>query len=389
MAGKNKILYYAGWNSFTHIGGAYNLARSMPDVEFHVVSAEKWPFRNLENVTFHKLIRPNCAMRIDEKFFLHTYPYEKDLGDLDKYRKHLFEYLKLLRNIQPNLVVVDITLEIAIWSKFLGYPVALFYETLDSDNLRHQLAWNNVDSILVRYPKHFVATIEPNLNSKMFFSGGVSKFDSMEIATNRERNFEVTGAVKDKRKIVTVLSSSHSYNNAQVRKYFETICEALNNESEKIQCFMLYPENDKLAERLKEQYKNINFVIGVFNKVQYYLAISDLVITGAGMGATMESAYFRVPMLIIPVPWIIKEQALKANGLESIGAAKVVNPAGMIPEDITSKMYEMLGNKDLLQNMKDNERKLIDKNGYKRLASHINRMLKSSKCQNKISVIRD
>lgn len=123
---KSKILYYAGWNSFTHIGGAYNLARYMPDVEFHVVSAEKWPFRKLDNVVFHKLTRPNCAMRIDDKFFLHTYPYEKDLGDLDKYRMHLSEYLKLLQKIHPNLVIVDITLEIAIWTKYLGYPVALF-----------------------------------------------------------------------------------------------------------------------------------------------------------------------------------------------------------------------------------------------------------------------
>ncbi len=389
MKTKSKVLYYAGWNSFTHIGCAYNLAKIMPEVDFHVASAEKWPFEPLPNLTFHKLYRPNCAMRIDEKFYLHTYPYEKELGDVKRYRKHFFSYIDLVKKVDPNLILVDITLEIAVWSKYLGYPVGLFYETFDSNNLRHQLAWDNVDEIFVRYPKKFVEQIENNINLKMVFLGGVSKFDLIDKMPSKEESADEIGLKSDDRKVITILSSSHSHNNAQVRRYFETICEAMNVESDKYQVFMLYPKKDSIITHLQHKYKNINYVVGVFNKVHNYLINSDMVITGAGMGATMESAYFRVPMLMIPVPWIISEQMMKAKALEDIGVAHVVDPIDMTPEVIRIETEAILSCPETVEKMKDAERALIDKKGYQRLAQKVRKMLRSSSAISKSSVLND
>jgi|GEM_PF-1527380 len=385
---KSKVLYYAGWNSFTHVGGAYYLAKVMPDVQFHVVSAEKWPFPPQENIIFHKLFRPNCAMRFDERIFLHSYPYENELGDINKYRKHIFGFLDIIKKINPNLVISDITLEIALLAKFFGYPTCAFYETVDTNNLRHKLAWDNVDSILVRYPRRFLEYVEPNIHSKMFFSGGVSKFDFIEKKSTAEESKSIIGLEKGK-KAVTFLASSHSHSNLQVKKYFANICEGLSLLSSQYQPFVLYPKNDRLVTSLKRKYKKLTFVVGVFNQVHHYLASSGLVLTAAGQGAIMESAYFRTPMLLIPAPWIINEQMVKATALEKMGAAKVINPVSMTPEIIQSEAEKILGNKDLRDKMRDKERELIDKKGYQRLSRHIYKMLNSSYCIDKISVIND
>lgn len=382
------VLYYAGWNSFTHVGGAYNLAKVMPDTLFHVVTAEKWPFSPLPNLIYHHLYRPNCAMRFDEKIYLHTYSYEKELGDVRKYRKHIFSYIELLKKIDPNLVISDITLEVALWAKFLGYPTCVFYETLETNNLRHKIVWDNAESILVRYPKRLIEQIEPNIHSKMFFAGGVSKFDLIDELPTKEESKKIIG-LKNGQQLVTFLASSHSHNNVQVKKYFRTICEALDKMPENVKCCVLYPTKDSLSFSLKRRYKKLNFIIGVFNQVHHYLGLSDVVVTAAGMGATMESAYFRAPMLLVPAPWIINEQMIKAEALEKIGAARLINPVTMTAETIEHELKLLLNNPELREKIKEKERILIDKKGYTRLARHITKMLNSSYCVNKSSILND
>lgn len=385
---KSIILYYAGWNSFTHVGGAFYLAKMMPDVLFHVASAEKWPFPPQKNIIFHKLYKPNCAMRIDDRFFLKTYPYENNLGDINKYRKHIFGFVELLKKINPNLVISDITLEVALLSKYFGYPTCVFYETVETNNLRHKLAWDNVDSILVRYNKRFLEYVEPNIHSKMFFAGGVSKFDLIEKKSTNEQSKKLIGLQKN-RKAVTFLASSHSHNNGQVKRYFQCICEGLNMLPSEYQCFVLYPQKDQLVNSLRKKCKNLNFIVGVFNQVHHYLAVSDIVLTAAGLGAIMESAYFRTPMLLIPVPWTINEQMIKATALEKMGAARLINPASMTPEIIKEQTLMVLEDKVLQESMKEKERELIDKKGYQRLSRHIYKMLGSNSCENKVSVLND
>lgn len=386
---KSSILYFASWNSFTHVGCAYNLAKSMPDVLFHVVTAEKWPFHKLDNVIYHRIFRPNCAMRFSEKFFLHHYPYEKELADINKYRKHFFAYTKWLQQINPNLVIVDTTLEIALLSKFMGYPTCVFYETWDSNNLRHRVTWENVDSILVRYPKEFIEKIEIRISPKMFFSGGVSKFDLYDEMPSKEKSMEVLGLKKGyKEKIITMLSSSQPQAIPQAKRYFRTICSVLNS-FEGAKSYVLYPKEDAIIKSLKRKYKNIDFIVGVYNQVNHYLSLSDVVITGAGLGATMESCYFRVPMLLIPVPWAFNEQMVKASALENMGAAKLVSPMTMNESLIRSEIQELLVNQELREKMKEKQRIMIDKRGYKRLSRHLNKMLESRVCQDKSSIKTD
>lgn len=385
---KSKVFYYAGWNSFTHVGGAYNLAKTMPNVEFHVASAEKWPFPELPNLTFHKLYRPNCAMRIDDRFFLNTYPYEKELGDIKKYRKHFFGYIDILKKIDPNLVIADITLEIALWSKFLGYPTCVFYETVETANLRHRLAWDNVDSILVRYPESFIELVEPNIHTKMFFAGGMSKFDNIEKLPSKDESRKLLGITnKEDEKVVTFLASSHSHNNPQVKRYFHIICKALNELSKEYKTFVLYPKKDSLVQKLEAEYKNIHFTVGVFNQVHHYLSLSDVVVTAAGLGAVMEASYFRVPMLLVPAPWITGDQMIKAKALEKLGAALLIDPVSINENAIIKAINKISTDPELKAKIQDKERILIDKKGYKKLAHHIQKMLNASYCINKSSVL--
>ncbi|PIS07682.1 hypothetical protein COT78_02280 [Candidatus Berkelbacteria bacterium CG10_big_fil_rev_8_21_14_0_10_43_13] len=385
---KSTVLYYAGWNSFTHIGGAYNLAKAMPDVFFHVTTAEKWPFPKLENLQYHKLYRPNCAVRFEEKIFLHTYTYERELGDIKKYRRHLFEYLQLLNKINPNMVISDITMEIALWSKFFGYPTCTFYETVDTHNLRHKIVWDNADSILVRYPKQFVEEIETNIHPKMFFCGGVSKFDLDENLPSKAEAITKIGADSNK-KTVTFLASSQSQIIPSSRKYFNFVCAGLNKVSEENNCFVLYPKKDSIVQKLQKKYSKIHFVIGIFNQVQYYLSAADVVVSGSGMGATMETCFFRVPMLQIPVPWVFKEQMIKASALERIGAARVISPVKMSAESIAGEISTLLNDTQVRKETREAQAKMIDRKGYQRLARHIQKMLNSSLCKDKISITSD
>ncbi|MEI8143354.1 MAG: glycosyltransferase [Candidatus Berkelbacteria bacterium] len=375
----SKVVYYASYNSRTHIGTSFTLAKLMPEVLFYVVTAELWPFGDLDNVIVKQIRRPNCSIRLDSKIYLHTYDYEKDLPSPVSYREHIQDYLEILKDVDPNLVIVDITYEVAIWSKLLGYPTCVFYETIDNSALRIKIAWDSVDSVLVRYPERFVKKVEGKLHSNMVFLGGTSRFDLGEKVLT-------IPSVKDSQEtVVTFVSSSNAHDNSMRNEYFQPIVAALARlKNSKVNFF--YPKNDDFIIKQQEKYRHINFIIGDFDQIERFIAKSDIIVSPAGMGIVMETSLYQKPMLLIPALWIYQEQMNKAKILHEIGACRYLDPKEMTENTVEDAICEILNDDAVRRKMKAAQKELIDGRGYYRLREKITELLASDKCMNKISI---
>ncbi len=374
----NSVLYFASHHSLTHVGSALSLSRLLPDVDLHLVTAEKLDHLNNrpDNLHISNLEEANCSIKIDERIFMRTFPYVTDPPNVNSFRKHLYGFINELERINPNLVVIDMTSEFAIIAKLLGYPTAYFYETVDNHELRFRIVFNSVDSVIVRYPKRLLEILGEKIYPSMFFAGGVSRFD------DKKRNAKADDAAVQRSSRITFISGSKTHDSEREANYYTTVIAAAR-EIPRAQLTVIYPTADEYSRKAQQLFPGVEFVIGqsdIFDILQQ----SDLVICGGGMGVVMESALANVPILSIPVPWVFEEQYKKAVALEKLGAVRMLDYRTITDRKI-KKNIALLLNPRKRQKMLLAQRALIDGLGYVRIAEHIKELLASEKCQNKIS----
>lgn len=78
------------------------------------------------------------------------------------------------------------------------------------------------------------------------------------------------------------------------------------------------------------------------------LALSDIVVTRSGSNAIFEFLYYKLPMLLIPLP--LKQsrgdQIENANDFEKHGFGKVLRQETATPEEFIEKIFELYSNRD-------------------------------------------
>lgn len=380
---KQRVLYYASHHSYTHVRSAIALARLLPETEFYIVTPEQFKLPVPNNVQVRYLTKPNFAVRLNNKIHLHRYSYEQNEPIISSHRNHVTEFINHIHDIEPHLVIIDLLAEFAVIAKFLGYPVAFFYETIDNSRERIKVVWQSVDSIIARYSESFVRAVEENIPPNMFCGGGVSRYDfKPELTKQTKSDIRRRLSIGENESVVTFISGSKTYETKQASEYYEKIFQAMENTATKK--FVLYPEEDQIVRAARKLHPTFTFVINPDEPFDY-LRSADVIISGGGMGVVMESCVANNPLLILPVPWIFDEQNRKAAVLEKIGVARSLDSRVATAEKIGEEIRE-LQKSDLAEIMKNKQTSLIDGQGYRRIADHIRRLLESDQCKKGVSL---
>ena len=105
------------------------------------------------------------------------------------------------------------------------------------------------------------------------------------------------------------------------------------------------------------------------NEIGDVFGAADLVISRGGAHTVYELAYLKKPCIIIPIPWVSRnEQESNAKLLSSAGIAEILNQEKVTSDDFRKTIFKMLRN---LNKYKLNESLIIEANGQEKLANEI------------------
>lgn len=343
-----KILFYATYGGYGHIARDFGIAKYLTDnCEVHVASGMNCPFQT-PNIEFHKLPEIPAIFCLDKPIRFTEF-YSGTEGP-KQYRQHMLEFIQLANKLDPDLIVIDVTAEFAIYSKMMGFKTAMVYITGRRDDLRHQVAYSSVDNILVPYPEGFtdVSYLPGEVRKKMFFSGGFSRFDGDQRLSNEEAKQKI-GLKKDN--FLIICSAGKGDFAQRLYKIFEDITGDLS---------------DITSVTLKGSEPE--------KQVKLYLSAADLAITGAGDNTVMENCYYQIPMIVVPLERPYCEQLIKAENLEKFGIpyidGKRLNKSNLMDLINRIKMNEKLQLK-----MRQSESKIVDGKGAWRMANFLEELV--------------
>lgn len=359
---KLNIFFYCS-GGFGHIARAFSIIKKLPSKGIYTVAtSEKWVFPKLPP-GFNYASLPKLKSRIrfkNEEIVIENYI--KRANDILGYRKHLYKFFFHLKKINPQLVVVDMPVEIFLFSKFLGYKTVIVYESLKTNELRWRLVWKNADKILAPYPKEFLEKASFPYLKKTFFSGGICRYDGEKIVP-KERARKILGLKQTQNYILITVGKG-----VESEKIIKKICSFTKGLG--YQVLLIYPKKSPFTSEITNNFSHVKPVIGVFEKINLYICASDLIITGTGYNSIMEAFYFRKPVLTIPLKRIYDEQGFKAEILSKMDSVVWVKPSNLTLNNFR-KAFAKLSEKTTLERMKRAQEKIIDGMGSKRAAEFL------------------
>jgi len=96
---------------------------------------------------------------------------------------------------------------------------------------------------------------------------------------------------------------------------------------------------------------------------------TDLVISRAGANTLLELAFLGIPALVIPIPYLHKnEQMVNAKYFEKLGLVRVLLQKELNPENLLSSVKDMLKNLPKLKEEAKEAGKVVVPDAAKRLA---------------------
>lgn len=347
---KPKIVYYTTPYGYGHVVRANAIANAIGDrAEIHLVSGIDIIFKLSKNIKYHRIDDLPGMNRLD--YHIYYYDMHGRSDDVcngkyvENYRRHFQKFINLVCKINPDLVVVDVTPEFAIYSKLLGYKTVELLLTGKKEDLRCQVSYGSSDHIVVPYPKNFidVSYWPKEVQSKMFWSGAFSRFDGYRKIEKAEAKAKLNFA-PDKKLVVCTFGRGDL--GGKVIRKIEEISK-------------------------QPEFENCVFkIFGNIKNVEEYLNAADCAITGAGDNTVTESSYFKIPMILIPLVRGYGEQTSKAAALEEMGAARVIQE-NEINEKLEEELLKILNDEEYIEQTQKAQVQFVDGRGAQRLADKI------------------
>lgn len=146
-------------------------------------------------------------------------------------------------------------------------------------------------------------------------------------------------------------------------------------------CHLIYatgPKNyDEIMSRIKNVPKNIQIEKYIYNMEEVMVA-SDLLVCRSGALTTSEIGIVGVPAIMIPFPYAAENhQYFNAKALEDAGGGVVIEEKDLNPSVLTNKINELLLNKDRLNQMGLNARKVGNEKAIENIKVEIDGLVKS------------
>jgi len=128
----------------------------------------------------------------------------------------------------------------------------------------------------------------------------------------------------------------------------------------------------KLEDRAKTLNNNERYIIKKWIDGEDFgmvLKNADLAVSRAGINSLIEFAYFGVPTLIIPIPFLYKnEQMVNAKFFRELGLCEVLEQSNLESENLLKSIKAMLGNLEILKNKASGAKSVVIEDAGKRLA---------------------
>ncbi|MEO0331293.1 MAG: glycosyltransferase [Bacteroidota bacterium] len=225
-------------------------------------------------------------------------------------RKRAYALTKYFTKYELDLLVVDVSVEVALLARLCGIPVIYSRQHGYRQDAAHEAAFRSASSLLAPYPKAWEEQKTPYwVQDKTFYAGGFSRLANQ--ALNKEDAQAIAKMPDHLRNVVVMIGFGGS---AQPYELLEETAR----KNPQWHWWILGPFS--LPPNLPQ---NLHF-LGIQNNPYPYLKEAEVVIASAGNNTVMELAAMKARYICIPEARPFDEQLSKARLLSQKNAALVL-----------------------------------------------------------------
>ncbi|KKS71197.1 hypothetical protein A3A14_04425 [Candidatus Daviesbacteria bacterium RIFCSPLOWO2_01_FULL_43_38] len=308
---------------------------------------------------------PVIAGRLQRSFTIYTIPslFKVPLGALQSFY--------ILLKDRPDVVLsfggyVSVPVVISAW--LLSIPIITHEQTLVSGLANTINSWF-ADKVAVSFPNH-----EARQNSKQVLTGNPIRREVLEPGGFGDEEIKKIAQLSDNGKLPLLLvtggnQGSHVINLGVLgvlRELIDVACVVHQTGDSK------FKDYDNLKEMQKTLKKPERYLVRKWLEAEEMGVIlegTDLVISRAGANTLLELAFLGIPALVIPIPYLHKnEQMVNAKYFEKLGLVRVLLQKELNPENLLSSVKDMLKNLPKLKEEAKEAGKVVVPDAAKRLA---------------------
>ena len=227
-------------------------------------------------------------------------------------RERMFRMAQWIRDTNPSLLVVDVSVEVTLLARLMGVPTVVMRQNGLRDDLPHQAAFQSSAGLLAPYSSALEDETTPRwICDKTYYAGGFSRYAGRSLSRADARR--QLGMRADTPYIV-VMNGLGGVGNP-----LEAVAQLAQSCPEQ-QWWVVGPTpvaSDPLPTNVR--------VVGRVEDTFPYLRGATVVVASAGNNTVMEVATAGTPYVCIPEERPFQEQVAKARALDRIGAALVLS----------------------------------------------------------------
>ncbi|MFH0937009.1 MAG: UDP-N-acetylglucosamine--N-acetylmuramyl-(pentapeptide) pyrophosphoryl-undecaprenol N-acetylglucosamine transferase [Candidatus Daviesbacteria bacterium] len=308
---------------------------------------------------------PITAGRLQRSFTIHTIP------SLLKIPIGIFQSFYFVLKEQPDVVLSFggyVAVPVVISSWLLSIPIIIHEQTLVS-GLANTICSLFADKIAVSFKSHSLK------GEKVIVTGNPIRQEITESSSQIPQDLEIKNIIQlvKKENLPLVLITGGNQGSHVIN---QAVAEILGDLT-KI-AFVVHQTGDSKFqdfEKLTEQQKTLKYPQRYIAKKWVggadfgaVLQNADLVISRAGVNTLLELAYFGIPTLVIPIPYLYKdEQNVNAKFFEKSGLVKILSQKDLSGKNLQDEVLKMLKDLDHLKKEAKKAREVVISDAAKRL----------------------
>ena len=277
--------------------------------------------------------------------------------------------IKIMKEFKPDLVLGI--------GGYVTYPVITAAHKLGIKTFIHEqnsipgksnlVLQTKVDLIGVSFKESAKAFTKAQ--DKVFYSGNPCGENALSLEPMAKSSL---GFKEDKRLVVVVAGSLGSATMNEKMKEF------LHNAKDVDYQILYITGKDHYEEFLKnESFPENVKVVPFLDNLPALLKNTDLIVTRAGASTISEILSLNLPAIFIPSPYVANNhQYYNAMEIKKAGGGEVIEEKELTAEELSSKINDVLNNKEKYQNMKDSLNKMAMNNSSDLIYEKLKEMIK-------------
>lgn len=284
---------------------------------------------------------PLISGRLQRSFTIYTIP------SLIKIPFGFFQAMYYLLTEKPEIILsfggyLSVPVVTCAW--LLNIPIIIHEQTLVS-GLANSFSGLFADKIAISFEKE-----KSFNNKKIIFTGNPIRSEILkpEVSKDIEINQIILLAKKEKKPLILITGG-----NQGSRIINKIIFDNLKKLTE-ISCVIHQTGDSKYLdfEKLTVLKKDLNYPDRYLvrkwietNDFGFLISKIDLTVSRSGINTLQEMAFYAVPTLVIPLPYLPKdEQGVNARYFEKLGLVKIIYQKDLTSENFITGIKEMLNN---------------------------------------------